>query len=49
VWHVRPAAGIGLRFKYLQLDYALTDNAASGKYSHVFSFIINTRIFKSRK
>jgi len=48
-WHFRPSGGIGLRFKYLQLDYALNDSAASGRLSHFFSLLLDLKIFKTGK
>lgn len=48
-WHIRPAAGLGIRFKYLQLDYALNDSAASGRLSHFFSLLVDMQIFKAKQ
>jgi len=47
-WKVRPHAGLGVRLKYLQVDYAFTDFGLSGRYSHIFSLILDLKIF-SRK
>ncbi len=49
IWYVYPSAGIGLKFKYLQFDYAFTDFASDIRFSHVFSFAVDLRMFKSRR
>ncbi len=44
-WRASPTAGAGIRFKYLNLDYAFTGFTETGLHSHVFSLIIDLRIF----
>jgi len=49
IWHFRPSAGTGLRFRYLQLDYAFTGFADKGFFSHIFSLSVDLRLFKKAR
>ena len=41
-WRVQPSAGVGLKIKEIEIDYALTDvgNTSDALFSHIFSLII---------
>ncbi len=45
-WQMKPSAGLGIRFKYIQVDYAFTTISKSSLYSHIFSLFLDLRIFK---
>jgi len=49
VWQFNPSAGTGIRFKYIQLDYAFTGMSEKGFYTHVFSLMLDTRLFKKER
>ncbi len=46
-WHWRPSAGLGIKLKYLSLDYAFTGFDSASLNTHVFSFVLDLRIFNS--
>jgi hypothetical protein len=46
VWRVNPSAGLGVRFKYLDLDYAFVNMLQQGLNGHVISLKLDLRIFK---
>ncbi len=48
-WHWRPSAGLGIRRKYFSLDYAFTGFDTAQLSSHVFSFVLDLRIFKKSR
>jgi len=49
LWQFNPSAGVGIRFKYLQLDYAFTGMGGQGFFTHVFSLLVDLRLFKKEK
>jgi len=49
LWRFNPSAGTGIRFKYLQLDYAFTGMSEKGFFTHVFSLTVDLRLFKKSK
>jgi hypothetical protein len=49
VWKFNPSAGIGIKFKHLDLDYAFTGFAESGLHAHVFSLVLDLKIFKKQE
>ncbi len=46
LWRFNPTAGVGIRFHYLHLDYAFTGFIETGLQAHVFSVILDLRIFR---
>jgi hypothetical protein len=48
-WTLGPHAGLGVRLKYLQLDYAFTNWGLTGRYSHIFSLMLDLKIFGKKR